>query len=92
MRYLKGLWASSVYAGGISTTLDKQVLNEPYITVAGDVTDINFIIPVTYLRSLLVSHSNILRITLDVPNPCVAEQLNIQESKNSPKPIFSLTS
>lgn len=90
MRYLKGfvvfLWASSVYAGGISTTSDvAQILDEPDVTAVGDEADIriNFTVPITYLRSFPDSPSDVLRITLDIPDPCVAEQLRVQESKSS---------
>jgi tetratricopeptide (TPR) repeat protein len=90
--YLQGLvlffWTTAIFAGGITTTTDvAQILEDPDITALGDEADIriSFTVPITYLRSFPDGPSAILRVNLEVPDPCVAEQLKVQESKNSPK-------
>ncbi len=91
MRMLKGLvlffWAVSAYAGAVSNAEVAQILDEPDVMPIGDEADIriNFTVPINYLRSFPEGPSDILRITLEVTDPCVAEQLLTQESKNSPK-------
>ncbi len=90
MRILKGLvlffWVITAYAGGITSADVAQILDEPDVVVAGDEADvrINFTVPVIYLRSFPDGPSNTLRIALDI-DPCVAEQLKVQQSINSPK-------
>jgi tetratricopeptide (TPR) repeat protein len=80
-------WVFSANAAGPATSGVTQILDEPDITVAGDGADIriNFTVPITYLRSFPNSPSDTLRIELNIPDPCVAEQLVIQQSKISPK-------
>ena len=91
MRFLKLLillfFISPAYAGGISSAEVVQVLDQPEIVPIGDDADIriNFSVPVTYLRSFPDGPSDTLRIAFDIPDPCLAEQLRIQESKSSPK-------
>ena len=91
MRVLKGLmlffWAVSVYAGGIASAEVAQILDDPDLIPVGDEADIriNFTVPITYLRSFPDGPSDTLRIALDIPDPCVADQLRTQESKNSQK-------
>ncbi|HAF01896.1 MAG TPA: hypothetical protein DCO68_12975 [Methylophilaceae bacterium] len=65
----------------------QQILDEPEINVVGDEVDIriNFSTPITYLRHFPEAPNNIVRVTLDIPDPCLAEQLRVQESKNSPQ-------
>ena len=79
--------AFSAYAGGITTSEVAQILDDPDVTPIGDEADIriNFTVPINYLRSFPNGPSDTLRISLDVPDPCVAEQLRTQESKNSQK-------
>jgi len=79
-------WIFSVYTAGAATSEVAQILDEPDITVAGNEADIriNFSVPVTYLRYFPDGPSDTLRIAINIPDPCVAEQLQIQQSKNSP--------
>jgi Outer membrane lipoprotein len=91
VRILKGLvlflWVISAYAGGITSSEVAQILDDPDVTPVGDEADIriNFTVPITYLRSFPDGPSDTLRVALEIPDPCVAEQLRTQESKNSPK-------
>jgi tetratricopeptide (TPR) repeat protein len=64
-----------------------QILDQPDVIVAGDEAEIriNFTTPITYLRSFPEGPSDTLRVALSIQDPCVAEQLVIQESKNSPR-------
>ncbi len=80
-------WLFSTYAVAAVTSEVAQILDEPDVMPVGDEADIriNFTVPVTYLRSFPDGPSDTLRIALSIPDPCVAEQLVIQESKNSPK-------
>jgi tetratricopeptide (TPR) repeat protein len=83
---------AQVYAAEVA-----QILDQPEVVPVGDNADIriNFSVPVTYLRSFPDGPSDTLRIAFDIPDPCLAEQLTIQESKASPKTNiitpFSLT-
>jgi tetratricopeptide (TPR) repeat protein len=81
------LWTCSAYAGGITNSEVAQILDQPEISAVGDNAEIriNFTVPVTYLRHFPDGPSDTLRIAFDIPDPCLAEQLRIQESKNSPK-------
>ena len=91
MRFLKFLilffWVVTAFAGGVTSAEVVQVLDQPEIVPVGDAADIriNFSVPVTYLRSFPDGPSDTLRIAFDIPDPCLAEQLRIQESKSSPK-------
>jgi tetratricopeptide (TPR) repeat protein len=91
MRILKGLvlffWVISAYAGGIASSEVAQILDDPDVMPVGDEADIriNFTVPITYLRSFPDGPSDTLRVALEISDPCVAEQLRAQESKNSPK-------
>jgi tetratricopeptide (TPR) repeat protein len=91
VRILKGLilffWVLTAYAGGITSSDVAQILDDPDVMPIGDEADIriNFTVPITYLRSFPEGPSDTLRVTLDITDPCVAEQLRTQESKNSPK-------
>lgn len=80
-------WALSVNAVAAITSEVAQILDQPEVMVVGDEAEIriNFTVPVTYLRHFPVGPSDTLRIAFDIPDPCLAEQLRIQESKNSPK-------
>jgi tetratricopeptide (TPR) repeat protein len=80
-------WASSVYAGSTTTSEVAQVLDQPEVNAVGEDAEIriNFTVPVTYLRHFPDGPSDTLRIAFDIPDPCLAEQLRIQESKSSPK-------
>jgi len=80
-------WLFSTYAVAAVTSEVAQILDEPDVMPVGDEADIriNFTVPVTYLRSFPDGPSDTLRIALSIPDPCVAEQLAVQESKNSPK-------
>jgi len=80
-------WASSAFAGVTVQSEVVQILDEPDVVVAGDEADIriNFTTPITYLRSFPEGPSDTLRIAINITDPCVAEQLVVQESKNSPK-------
>lgn len=80
-------WASSAFAGVTVQSEVAQILDEPDVVVAGDEADIriNFTTPITYLRSFPEGPSDTLRIAINITDPCVAEQLVVQESKNSPK-------
>ena len=80
-------WSISAFAALRTTTDVAQILDEPEIVQVGDEADIriNFTAPVNYLRHFPDGPSDVLRITFDIPDPCLAEQLRIQESKNSPK-------
>lgn len=79
--------AGTAFAAGAATSEVAQILDEPDVAAAGDEADIriNFTVPITYLRSFPDGPSDILRIAINIPDPCVAEQLVVQESKNSPK-------
>jgi tetratricopeptide (TPR) repeat protein len=81
------LWASWAYAGATTTSEVAQVLDQPEVNVVGEDAEIriNFTVPVTYLRHFPDGPSDTLRIAFDIPDPCLAEQLRIQESKSSPK-------
>ncbi len=91
MRILKGLvlffWVISAYAGGITSSDVAQILDDPDVMPVGDEADIrvNFTVPITYLRSFPDGPSDTLRVALEIPDPCVAEQLRTQDSKNSRK-------
>jgi tetratricopeptide (TPR) repeat protein len=80
-------WACLAHAGGITTSEVAQILDQPEIMAVGDDAEIriNFTVPVTYLRHFPDGPSDTLRIAFDIPDPCLAEQLRIQESKKSPK-------
>jgi tetratricopeptide (TPR) repeat protein len=64
-----------------------QILDQPEVNAVGEDAEIriNFTVPVTYLRHFPDGPSDTLRIAFDIPDPCLAEQLRIQESKSSPK-------
>ena len=91
MRHIKVLillfWVFSTYAVAATTSDVAQILDEPDVMAVGDEADIriNFTVPITYLRSFPDGPSDTLRITLNIPDACVAEQLRVQESKNSPR-------
>jgi tetratricopeptide (TPR) repeat protein len=78
-------WALSAFAGGVSNSEIAQILDQPEVIPVGDEADIriNFTVPVTYVRHFPDGPSDTLRIAFDIPDPCLAEQLRIQESKNS---------
>lgn len=80
-------WANSAFAAATAQSEVAQILDEPDVVVAGEEADIriNFTTPITYLRSFPDGPSDTLRIAISIPDPCVAEQLVVQESKNSPK-------
>ena len=79
------LLSANTYAA--TTSEVAQILDEPDVRAVGDDAEIriNFTVPVTYLRHFPDGPSDTLRIAFDIPDPCLAEQLRIQESKNSPK-------
>lgn len=79
-------WANSAFAATTAQSEVAQILDGPDVVVAGDEADIriNFTTPITYLRSFPDGPSDTLRIAISIPDPCVAEQLVVQESK-SPK-------
>jgi hypothetical protein len=79
-------WTYTAYAGGAGNVEVAQILDQPEILVAGDEAEIriNFTVPVNYLRHFPDGPSDTLRISFDIPDPCVAEQLRIQESKKYP--------
>lgn len=73
-----------------------QILDQPEVMAVGDDAEIriNFTVPVTYLRHFPDGPSDTLRISFDIPDPCLAEQLRIQESKSSSSRLitpFTLT-
>jgi tetratricopeptide (TPR) repeat protein len=73
-----------------------QILDQPEVMAVGDDAEIriNFTVPVTYLRHFPDGPSDTLRIAFDIPDPCLAEQLRIQESKSSSSRLitpFTLT-
>lgn len=80
-------WTLAAHAGGATTSEVAQILDQPEVMAVGDEAEIriNFTVPVTYLRHFPDSPSATLRIAFDIPDPCLAEQLRIQESKSSPK-------
>jgi tetratricopeptide (TPR) repeat protein len=81
----------------IATTSEvAQILDQPEVMAVGDDAEIriNFTVPVTYLRHFPDGPSDTLRISFDIPDPCLAEQLRIQESKSSSSRLitpFTLT-
>ncbi len=84
------------HAAGAATSEVAQILDQPDVIVAGDEAEIriNFTVPVTYLRHFPDGPSDTLRIAFDIPDPCLAEQLRIQESKSSSSRLvtpFTLT-
>ncbi len=79
-------WSLSAFGGVVTSSSEPvQVLDEPEVIPTGNEADIriNFATPVTYLRHFPDGPSDVLRITFDIPDPCLAEQMRIQESKNS---------
>jgi tetratricopeptide (TPR) repeat protein len=89
-------WAFSVNAVAATTSEVAQILDEPDVMAVGDDAEIriNFTVPVTYLRHFPDGPSDTLRISFDIPDPCLAEQLRIQESKSSSSTLitpFTLT-
>jgi tetratricopeptide (TPR) repeat protein len=83
-------------AVGAVTSEVAQILDQPEVMVVGDDAEIriNFTVPVTYLRHFPDGPSDTLRIAFDIPDPCLAEQLRIQESKSSSSRLitpFTLT-
>jgi tetratricopeptide (TPR) repeat protein len=91
------LAANAVFAAETTGLEVAQILDQPEVNVVGDGAEIkiNFSVPVTYLRSFPDGPSDTLRIAFDIPDPCLAEQIRIQESKSSPKTntitLFTLT-
>jgi tetratricopeptide (TPR) repeat protein len=84
------------HAADAATSEVAQILDQPDVIVAGDEAEIriNFTVPVTYLRHFPDGPSDTLRIAFDIPDPCLAEQLRIQESKSSSSRLvtpFTLT-
>jgi tetratricopeptide (TPR) repeat protein len=81
------LTANFAFAGGTTGSEVAQILDQPEINVVGNDAEIkiNFTVPVTYLRSFPAGPSDTVRIAFDIPDPCLAEQLRIQESKSSPR-------
>ena len=89
-------WALSVNAVAATTSEVAQILDQPEVMAVGDEAEIriNFTVPVTYLRHFPDGPSDTLRISFDIPDPCLAEQLRIQESKSSSSRLitpFTLT-
>jgi tetratricopeptide (TPR) repeat protein len=73
-----------------------QILDQPDIVPVGEEAEIriNFAVPVNYLRHFPDGPSDTLRISFEIPDPCLAEQLRIQESKSSSSRLvtpFTLT-
>ncbi len=84
--FLLFVWPISAFAALTASPDVVQILDEPEIVPVGGEADIriNFTAPVTYLRHFPDGPSDTLRITFDIPDPCLAEQMRIQESKSSP--------
>jgi tetratricopeptide (TPR) repeat protein len=83
-------------ASAVATSEVAQILDQPEVMAVGDDAEIriNFTVPVTYLRHFPDGPSDTLRISFDIPDPCLAEQLRIQESKSSSSRLitpFTLT-
>jgi tetratricopeptide (TPR) repeat protein len=88
--------ALSSLAAVAATSEVAQILDQPEVMAVGDDAEIriNFTVPVTYLRHFPDGPSDTLRIAFDIPDPCLAEQLRIQESKSSSSRLitpFTLT-
>jgi tetratricopeptide (TPR) repeat protein len=88
-------WTCTTYAA-TTTSEVAQILDQPEVMAVGDDAEIriNFTVPVTYLRHFPDGPSDTLRISFDIPDPCLAEQLRIQESKSSSSKLitpFTLT-
>jgi tetratricopeptide (TPR) repeat protein len=90
------LLSLSALAAVAATSEVAQILDQPEVMAVGDDAEIriNFTVPVTYLRHFPDGPSDTLRISFDIPDPCLAEQLRIQESKSSSSRLitpFTLT-